>query len=52
MTEKFRCILRYRFFLAAAMVLMLFSNSYAAGGQGEFKHKNITPIERKLMLLF
>ena len=42
MTEKFRCILRYRYFLAAAMVLMLFTNSYAAGGQAEFKHKNIT----------
>lgn len=42
MTEKYGCILRYRFFIAAAMVLLLFNTIYAAGGQAEFKHKYIT----------
>ena len=38
MNERFKILLKYRFLLAAAIVLMLFSNSYAAGGQAEFKH--------------
>ncbi len=42
MTKRFEFILRYRFLLAAALVLMLFSNSYAAGGQAEFKHKYLS----------
>jgi len=42
MIEKFGILLRYRFLFAAALVLMLFSNSYAAGGLAEFKHKYLS----------
>jgi len=42
MNEKFRFILRYRFLLPAVMLLMLFSNGYAAGGQAEFRHKYLS----------
>ena len=42
MTERFGFIKRYRFLLATAMVLVLFSNSYAAGGPAEFKHKHLS----------
>jgi len=44
MTERFGFLLRYRFLLAIAIVLMLFSNSYAEGGPAEFKHKYLTLI--------
>ena len=42
MTERFGFFLRYRFLLTVATVLMLFSNSYAAGGPAEFKHKYLS----------
>lgn len=41
MNERFGSFLRYRFLLAIATVLMLFSNSYAAG-PAEFKHKYLS----------
>jgi len=42
MTERFGFLPRYRFLLAVATVLMLFSNSYAAGGPAEFKHEYLS----------
>ena len=42
MIEKFGILLRYRFLLAAAMVLMLFGNSYAVAEQAQFKHQYLT----------
>ncbi len=42
MAERFGFLLRYRFLLAVAIVLMLYSNSFAAGGPAEFKHKYLS----------
>jgi len=42
MNERLGFLLRHKFFLAAALVLMVCSSGYAEGGQAEFKHKNIT----------
>ncbi|MBT8352563.1 MAG: hypothetical protein KJO26_15200 [Deltaproteobacteria bacterium] len=42
MNGRLEFLLRHSFFLAAVVALMLFSSSFAEGGQAEFKHKNIT----------
>ncbi len=42
MAERFGFLLKCRVLLAVAIVLMLFSNSYAAGEPAEFKHQYLS----------